>query len=44
MTAGSFATLDLKGALVLGQNSEIAVTASATGTVYVTLIGHLKAI
>lgn len=44
VTAGGFQTLDLKGALVLGQNSEIAVTASATGTVYVTLIGHLKAI
>jgi hypothetical protein len=34
--------LDLKGALALGQDDEIAITASATGTVYITLIGHYK--
>ena len=43
VVAGGFETLDMKGALVLGQNDEIAVTASATGTVYVTVIGHFKA-
>jgi hypothetical protein len=34
--------LDLRGALILGQDDEIAITAGATGTVYVTLIGHYK--
>jgi hypothetical protein len=34
--------LDLRGALILGQDDEIAVTTSATGTVYVTIIGHYK--
>lgn len=32
--------LDIKGALVLRQNDEIALTASANTTVYVTVIGH----
>jgi hypothetical protein len=43
VTAGMFQTLDLKGSLVLRQNDEIAVTSSATGTVYITVIGHFKA-
>ena len=42
VTAGAFQTLDLKGSLVLGQNDEVAITSSTTGTVYVTVIGHLK--
>tara|TARA_R110000851_G_scaffold88011_2_gene191829 strand:+ start:143 stop:679 length:537 start_codon:yes stop_codon:yes gene_type:complete len=41
--AGDFETLDMKGSLVLGQNDEIAITAAATGTIYVTVIGHFKA-
>ena len=43
VVANEFATLDLLGSVVLSQNSEIAITASATGTVYVTVFGHYKA-
>ena len=43
VAANAGAILDLRGALVLGQDDEIALTASATGTVYVTIIGHYKA-
>jgi len=42
VAANTGALLDLKGSLVLGQDDEIAITASATGTVYVTVIGHYK--
>ena len=42
--ADAFETLDLLGSVVLGQNDEISVTAAVTGTVYVTVIGHYKAI
>jgi len=38
--ASSGITLDLKSSLVLGQNNEIAITASATSTVYVTVLGY----
>ena len=43
VTAGDFSTLDLLGSVVLSQNSEISLTASATGTVYVSVFGHYKA-
>lgn len=43
VTANSFDTLDLKGGLVLQESDEIAITASATGSVYVTLLGHYDA-
>ena len=42
--ADTFETLDLLGSVVLSQNDEIAVTAAVTGTVYVSVIGHFKAI
>ena len=42
VTAGDSTILDTKGGLVLGQDDEIALTASANTTVYVTLIGHYK--
>jgi hypothetical protein len=44
VSAGGFDTLDLKGSLVMGQNDQISVTASATGTVYITVIGHFREI
>jgi hypothetical protein len=37
-------TLDTKGGLILGQDDEIAITASANTTVYVTVIGHYKVV
>jgi len=43
VAANGFAPLDLLGSVVLSQNSEVAITASATGTVYVTILGHYKA-
>lgn len=40
--ASQFAPLDLKGAVILGQNDAIAVTTSAAVTVYCTLAFHFK--
>jgi len=40
VAANAQEVLDLKGALVLRQNDEIAITASANTTVYITVIGH----
>lgn len=40
--ASQFATLDLKGAIILGQNDAIAVTFSVSATVYQTLAFHFK--
>lgn len=40
--ANAGALLDLRGALILGQDNEIAITAGATGTVSCTVIGHYK--
>ena len=42
VVAAAFTTLDVRGAVVLNQNDEIAVTAASTGTVYVTVLGHFK--
>ena len=42
VVAAAFTTLDARGAVVLNQNDEIAVTAASTGTVYVTILGHFK--
>ena len=42
VVAAAFTTLDVRGAAVLNQNDEIAVTAASTGTIYVTVLGHFK--
>lgn len=42
--ASEFAVLDTHGGVVLGQSGHYALTASANTTVYVTIIGHYKAV
>ena len=42
VVAGATEEIPVLAAVVLGQNDEIAITASATGTVHVTVIGHYK--